>query len=172
MAKKMQEQLSPAELAEARRLELAEITKRHRGKLRPVDVVEYAKNPGTYLHSLFTWNDTEAASQYRLQQASAYIRAVAVIEPHPDSGKSISYRAYVSLPNDRGTGVYRHIDAVSRDHDMRESLLEQARSDYAAFRKKYSGLKELAAVWSSMDRVFNSIVPDRESNQPSVATRP
>jgi len=48
------------------------------GRLNPEDVVEAARNPNSSLHTYFTWDDTEAAESYRLQEARALIRRVKV----------------------------------------------------------------------------------------------
>ena len=48
------------------------------GRLNPEDVVEAAKNPNSSLHSYFTWDDTDAAASYRLQEARALIKRVKV----------------------------------------------------------------------------------------------
>ena len=46
------------------------------GVLRPREVLADAKNPNSPLHGLFLWNDAEAASAYRLQQAKDICRVV------------------------------------------------------------------------------------------------
>jgi hypothetical protein len=48
------------------------------GRLRPEDVVDAARNPNSALHSYFTWDDSEAAAAYRLQEARALIKRVRV----------------------------------------------------------------------------------------------
>jgi hypothetical protein len=44
------------------------------GKLLPEDVLDDARNPNSPLHDFFTWDNTEAATAYRLMQAEAVIR--------------------------------------------------------------------------------------------------
>ena len=48
------------------------------GRLNPEDVVEAARNPNSSLHAYFTWDDTEAAASFRLQEARALIKRVKV----------------------------------------------------------------------------------------------
>jgi hypothetical protein len=45
----------------------------------PEDVVDVAKDPSHPLHDAFEWDDTEAARQYRLEQARYLIRAVRIV---------------------------------------------------------------------------------------------
>ena len=44
--------------------------------LTPISVVERAKNKKSILHKLFEWDDSEAAEQYRLQQARNIVNHV------------------------------------------------------------------------------------------------
>jgi hypothetical protein len=46
--------------------EVKQIANAHGGELRAEDVVEFARNPESALHNCFTWDDKEAASQWRL----------------------------------------------------------------------------------------------------------
>lgn len=49
--------------------------------LTPVAVLERARSANSALHSLFEWDDSEAARQYRLTQAAGLIRRVVVRVP-------------------------------------------------------------------------------------------
>lgn len=49
------------------------------GRLVPEAVVEAAASPTSPLHRYFTWDDTEAAHEYRKQQARKLIRVVRVV---------------------------------------------------------------------------------------------
>lgn len=147
--------------------ELETIRSKNNGKLDPEAVVSFAKNPKTALHNRFEWDNTEAAHQWRLQQARQIIRvSVYVVETTQQT-----VRAYVSLmpdranakreepdgeadekPRDEGYG-YRHIADVMSDEDLRQQLLAQALADMRVFRQKYATLKELVPVFDEMHRV-------------------
>ena len=82
------------------------------------DVLEAASDSASPLHGLFTWDDTEAAVQYRLQQASGLIRAYVVVMPNINR----PVRAYVSLGTDRTQGGgYRQMPRVLGSKKMRAS---------------------------------------------------
>lgn len=135
--------------------ELLEIHQKH-GILRPEDVVDYAKNPGTALHSQFEWDDTEAARQYRLEQARRVIRvSVTLIEvDQPET------RVYVSLASDRvAGGGYRPTQTVLSDKEMRSEMLAMARSELKRVREKYKHLTELAKVFEAIDSMEDELVP-------------
>jgi len=57
---------------------LERIRERNDGVLTPSDVVEDARRATSPLHNFFTWDDTVAAHQYRLDQARTLIRNVKV----------------------------------------------------------------------------------------------
>lgn len=134
--------------------ELEQIRTAKGGVLKPQDVVEFARNPKTFLHSRFTWDDGEAARKYRLWEARELIQVAVTVSDV--SGATV--RAYVSLSADRGNGGgYRAIDDVLSDDAMRASLLRQARGDMTRFRNKYHDLEELAGVFDAMRAVTEPV---------------
>lgn len=129
--------------------ELNEIAKLNDGILRPEDVIEYARNKNTELHSRFNWDDDEAAHLWRLHQARNLIRIVVSYEKH--SGKIC--RAWVSLSPDRdgSGGGYRSMVTVLSNEEMRARLLSDAKEELEVFKEKYSVLKELAKVFEAIE---------------------
>ena len=51
--------------------ELELIAEAHGGILYPRDVVEFAKDEETALHSQFTWDDSEAADEVKAEEGGA-----------------------------------------------------------------------------------------------------
>lgn len=130
--------------------ELETIRKRAGGVLNPALVIEHAENAKSALHGYFTWEDTEAARLWRLHQARNVIRAVVHIIPQTE----ISSRVYVSLTGDRNEdGGYRAVVDVMQDEEARAIMLEEAKDELAAFRRKYAILKELSAVFEAIDKL-------------------
>lgn len=121
------------------------------GVLRCEDVIEYARDENTALHSRFTWDDTEAARQHRLWQARQVIKVAVVVLPQDNK----SVMAYVSLVADRRLdgGGYRPITSVMESPVLREALLEQALADLRRYRQKYNHLRELAPLFVVMDEI-------------------
>lgn len=140
--------------------ELNEICNRNRGILRAEDVVEYAKNPNTQLHSKFTWDDDEAAHQWRLQQARNIIRVSVVYEKRTNT----EIKAFVSMMDDRyeDGGGYRLMTTVLGDKEMRERILLQAKEELLVFKQKYSHLNELAKVFEAIDKIRGEVSPRQE----------
>jgi hypothetical protein len=131
-------------------MELQQLAEESEGLLLPERVVEFARDPETALHSRFTWDDSEAAAKWRLEEARRVIRMfVTVLEP-----VETPIKVYVSLESDRrGTGGYRRIEDVLTNGDMRRQLLDQARREFAIWKAKYQTLKELDPVFSAMETV-------------------
>lgn len=131
--------------------ELDFIASKHRGTIKPEDVVSFARNPKTSLHSHFTWNDGEAATAHRLWQARQVIRVhVVTIE-----GTNENVRAFVSLKSDRGVRGYRRTVDVLSDEELRNTLLSEAKDEMQSFVKKYKTLNELTPVIRAMNRLMS-----------------
>jgi hypothetical protein len=132
--------------------ELTQIFQEHDGHLPPEAVVEFARNENTALHAEFEWDDTEAAHQFRLSQARKLIRLNIDVIETPNG--NVSVPVYVSLVSDRRSGTgYRALTDVMSDAEMRAQLLQQAIHELQRVRRKYESLRELAPVFSALDRV-------------------
>lgn len=134
-----------------RRLEeLRTIERNGGGILHPEAVVEFAKNPATALHSAFEWDNTEAARQWRIQQARQLIRVVCEYTPHSTE----PVKAFVALKADRyEDGGYRYMPTLLRSKDGRDAVLKTALWELEAFQKKYQELEELAEVFAAIRKV-------------------
>lgn len=132
--------------------ELEQIRKWNKGLLRPEDVVRFARNKRTALHSQFEWNNAKAGREYRLWQARELIIHVRII-PHPDASEPI--RAYVSLKDDRTKkgGGYRASVEVLGHKVSRAVLLKEALEELRHFKQKYRELMELAPVFEAMEKI-------------------
>jgi len=128
--------------------ELEQIRKSNGGLLRPLDVVEFARNPKTALHGRFTWDDSKAANEYRLWQARQIIRVSVTVIPNAEK----EYHAYVSLKDDRKQegGGYRSTVSVLRHSVRRDAMLREAMEELDVFRRKYAILTELAPVFEAI----------------------
>ena len=80
---------------------LAEIHARD-GTLKPAAVIKEAKSSRSPLHHLFTWDDTIAAREHRLNQARQLIRVAVTILPAVSNGP---VRQYVSVSTMRKTAT-------------------------------------------------------------------
>lgn len=130
--------------------ELMAICTKNGGVLKAEDVVAHAENPASAMHSWFTWDDTEAARQWRLHQARMLIRVTVTVSPD----KQEHMRAYVSMADDRygeDGGGYRVMADVLTDEERRRQLLEEALLEANRWMRKYRRLTELAGVFAAIE---------------------
>lgn len=138
------------------REELEKIRDKNGGMLLPEAVVEFARDKKTALHAEFEWDDTEAAAQYRLVQARHVIRLN--IDVIPTENGNVAVPVYVSLVRDRRKGQgYRTLRDVMNSADMRAQLLQQAVEELRRVQRKYESLRELAPVFTVLDRVARNL---------------
>jgi len=137
--------------------ELKQIAKSHNGVLKPEAVVEFAKNPKTSLHNYFDWDNTIAATNWRLDQARRLIRfSISVITI---KGKKVKVRVFLST-NKKGNNDFKHENAgykttleLLRTKQGRESVLNMALSELLSIKEKYRCLSELSGVFDEIDKV-------------------
>lgn len=142
--------------SEARRiaLELETVRRQSGGSLTAKDVVNYAKNTKTALHSQFDWNDSSAAYKHRLRQARNLIQKVVVKIEGSDLPPT---RAFVSVRMDEdGPKSFTRIDVAMRSKRMRDQLLEDAKDDLQNFRRRYAELVELAELFKVIDDIVGT----------------
>lgn len=100
---------------------LARITKRNHGVLTPDAVLEDAKDEDSPLHDQFTWDDSEAAHQWRLEQARTLIRSVRV--DIKTETRTISTVRYVRNPEAGREQGYADVMKIRTREDLaREAL--------------------------------------------------
>jgi hypothetical protein len=115
------------------------------GYLKPDTLIEAARNEDHPLHSVFPWDDEEAARIGREHVASYLIRSLRVtVEVIP--GQVITTRGAVLTrdvyaPSERS---YQDIIQTMSEPDGRAFVLRQAWLQLAAWKRKYAGLSELA----------------------------
>lgn len=119
------------------------------GLLRPEQLISYAAdNPGSEMHKHFEWDDAEAATEYRRQQARQLIRMYVKFEPRVQR----TVRGFISVPTDRlNEGGYRTVESVLDNPILRQQLVEQAINDITGLRRRYAHLPELDGVFNTLD---------------------
>jgi len=129
---------------------LERIERKH-GKITPDIVLREATQKQHPLHDYFEWDNSKAARAWRIEQASYLVRSIEVIVEEED--RPTPARAFVSIEKPDGERGYHNLDAVMRDSDMREQMLERARRELSEWRRRYDGLVELAKVYQAIDAV-------------------
>lgn len=139
----------PQKIGEA----LAKIAADAEGELRPLDVVETARNSRHILHKHFTWSDEAAANQWRLEEARNLIQCIRLVD---DAGEDGSIRAFVSVAAESGTS-YRTVSEIRSSPDLQVLVLESAERDLESFQRRYRELTDIC----SMVRAAQEAVSER-----------
>jgi hypothetical protein len=136
-----------------------------RGRLSAEEVVEIATPVDHPMHSLFNWNDEEAAHSYRVWQASQMIRSVKIlVTGAPDDGVD-EFRIREWIPARSvglGKGYYVPEEVVRMNPGQRARVLRQMQRDIASVRRKYEHLSEF---WRAVEELAaQSATPEAESS--------
>jgi len=147
--------------------ELEQIRDAHDGILYPQNVVDFARDESTELHSKFEWDDTVAGENYRIWQARKVIRALVTIIPHKN--EPIQVQTYVSMYADRYyqeekrpeenvekremTGGYRYMVDVLSTPALRSDLLSEALAEFESWERKYHMIVELVEIFEAAKTV-------------------
>ena len=143
--------------------ELTAISEEH-GVITPEMVLARGRDPASPLHSLFDWDDSQAAEKFRLLQARGLIRRVKVSVIRASTEAKVvtvaAVREFVSNQSERASrrnpeGGYASIVDVLNEPDRRADMLATARAELAALRRKYEALNELAIVWIEIDKLLS-----------------
>lgn len=128
------------------------------GLLSPIDVVQFAKNPKTALHSAFEWNNSKAAHEHRLWQARQLIVSVKML---PRKNQE-PIQVFVSMQSDRTkSGGYRRTVKVLSSKKLRSLLLQQAWNDFQYWKEKYDRLVELAPLFDAAENLQKKLAKSK-----------
>ncbi len=130
--------------------ELAQIEKKE-GALTPETVLERARSHNSSLHDHFEWDDTKAAEQHRLGQASELIRSITVDVSRSNVEPAKPIRAFVNVV-ERDERHYVSTARALGDDELRQQVLARAWADLEAWRKRYAELSDFAAVFAAIDQ--------------------
>lgn len=125
-----------------------------RGPLTAEAVLQDAENERSPLHAAFQWDDTEAAQQWRLEQARSLIRSVVVIRHELPDNPAV--RAFVNIgpvsdaENDADGGDYIDLDSAMRHPELREQVVGRALAEANSWSERYRHLSELGQIHAAI----------------------
>jgi len=133
---------------------LEKIAEKHGGELPPVAVVADARKESSPLHNSFTWDDTEAAKQWRIEQARRLIRSFEVTYMDSRDDTETTHQVFVNLyENNTPSKPYERLEDVFNDPVRRHSYLLLALCELRSFKEKYKRLTELSRIFDEIDRL-------------------
>lgn len=135
LAIKKAKDADPQKIGEA----LEKISQEAEGHLTPSAILKAAENRRHFLHQYFEWDDTEAARQWRLEQARSLVQCIHVENSETESGVA---RAFLSIREKDGTS-YRSLEEVLGSADLQAKILAAAERDLLAFESRYRTLNDV-----------------------------
>jgi hypothetical protein len=127
------------------------------GVCPPGALVDEARPVESPLHTLFQWDDSQAADAFRKQQARKVINSIRVTQrTGDDEHPAPSYPAFVSVVKIDDSGVnrgYKSILQVVDEPDELAQVMAEAMASLKAFRRRYAALKEFAPVFRAIDQL-------------------
>jgi len=118
------------------------------GSLTSKIVLDSARAEESPIHSLFEWDDSVAAEQYRLRQATQLICNLTV-EVETEE-RPIECRAYMDV-SEAKTGSFVNVKSAFQVEETRDIVLKRALNELIAFKTKYKNLLELQTVFEAID---------------------
>jgi len=113
------------------------------GSLVPATVVAEAREPGSPLHSHFTWDEHANSEKYLLIRAAELIRRVQIRYVSPVDGEERSVRAY--FPVRSGTvSAYVPTEEILSDPIQKALLLRQMKREWKEFEGRWKHMVEFA----------------------------
>lgn len=129
---------------------------RHNGLLSAEAVLADAKDEASPLNAAFEWDDTEAAQQYRLDQARSLMRSIKVEIRQVKTVPAVPVRAYVNVRQHEQRG-YAPIATAMSDADLRQQILQRAFRELKHWHDRYKEYEELAAVFAAIEQTADKI---------------
>lgn len=117
----------------------------------PQDIVVFARDERSELHKCFEWDDSIAGERYREIQAQKVLRTLVITREAEESKEPVQCRLFVNTGDNSGN--YKPLPVVVRKQDEYERLLEMAKRELQAFKKKYAVLAELEGVFLEIDNL-------------------
>lgn len=119
------------------------------GLCHPAALVEAAKPKRSPVHDLFTWDDTQAAANWRTHEARRTINQIRIV-PAEDEAPIPAF-VHVTRLTESGVenGYMSTVRALSSEH--RDAVIADVAKQLAGLRDRYKHLSEFQPVWDAVD---------------------
>lgn len=132
------------------------IRKKNGGSVSAESVVTVAKAKRNPLHEDFEWDDAIAANEHRMQRARVMLASFVIVREELRTDRPQRVYEVVREPmvgKQRIRHVYKTIEDIMKDTDLRAELLGRALGELVSIRNRYRDLQELAVVMRAIDEV-------------------
>ena len=130
---------------------------KHDGRVSPQILLDDARDPSSPFHDKFEWDDSAAAEQYRLMQASAMIRrwkgTIIRVDTQSRVVSVTPTRRVQSpaAPRGQGQASYETTEQIMANPVKRDALIQTVLHELMAYRRRYAELMALSDVWAAID---------------------
>lgn len=123
------------------------------GSLTPQNILDASRPKNALFHTLFQWDDTQAAEQYRLQQARTILNNIEVTVISDGQPKQLAVYEVIKQPS--STQVYKSINTMSvNDIDF---IRMRTIKELNILKDKLSIYKEFSKVTSSLNQAIQDL---------------
>jgi len=135
-------------------------------KVKPTDYLNWVKaNPDSESHTLFEWDDTEAAQQYRLYQARNIINSIEIsIVDHRGDETFVKQWINVTIadPDDEEETQREYVShQYAKDSPIiSKQIVERAWREFVSWRQRYLEFRlalPLAAIYEATDDIADEV---------------
>jgi len=110
-------------------------------------VVEESTPEDAPLHNYFTWDESDAACRWRLEEASRLIRSVRVVQIGLPQNEQLTVRAFVSVrAHDTETQfsgqAYIQMRRVMASKQYRQQVLDAAKNELVQWQRRYADYRK------------------------------
>ena len=123
------------------------------GSLTPQNILDASRPKNALFHTLFQWDDTVAAEQYRLQQARTILNNIEVTVVSDGQPKQIAVYEVIKQPNT--TQIYKSINSM--DIDDIDFIKIRTLKELNILKDKLSIYKEFSKVTSSLNQAIQDL---------------
>jgi len=121
--------------------------------LTPERIVNRASNPKSPLHNLFDWNDSIAATKWRLQQARVLVNEVKVIIEQKEYFAFENVSVNLSIEDTESLRVYKPVTEILGTEELRKQVIKSALDHLAYWERQNEKYSELVPIIKSAERV-------------------
>lgn len=114
------------------------------------DVLTAAKDENSELHKCFEWDDSVAAEKYRLAQARTLIANLVVVVERTEH-EPTEFRVIHSNGRTKG---FSKSTTIARNVDRYAELLDRAKAELDAFRRRYANIAELEGIINEIETLL------------------
>lgn len=120
------------------------------------DVVSEASKTSSPLHGLFTWDDAEAASEYRKSQARLVLRSIEIVIL--STGKEQTFVGRVAVRTEPGgERTYVPTTLAARQESLRSQMVGDAIAGLTGWKRRYESLAGASTAITLVEQAIESL---------------